>query len=206
MKKILALLLAAVMCLSLTACGGGEETPNTDDSSAQEQQLQNDNNEPEGTTSDVTEPENTEPENTESEETTNPTESLADIRKAELIEILCGGKWVNAFDAADYPSDYPIEMYFLEDGTMKYIDGTGIEHSEYLWDFMYYTINREVEGQPGLMVAAPIEAIRYSSEQGVYYFVCEELSNQAMTVGYSVDDEYIIHYWQYPYKKITETN
>ena len=31
-------------------------------------------------------------------------------------------------------------------------------------------------------------------------------SNQAMTVGYSVDDEYIIHYWQYPYKKITETN
>lgn len=206
MKKILALLLVAVMCLSLTACGGGEETPNTDDSSAQEQQLQNDNNEPEGTTSDVTEPENTEPENTESEETTNPTESLADIRKAELIEILCGGKWVNAFDAADYPSDYPIEMYFLEDGTMKYIDGTGIEHSEYLWDFMYYTINREVEGQPGLMVAAPIEAIRYSSEQGVYYFVCEELSNQAMTVGYSVDDEYIIHYWQYPYKKITETN
>ena len=206
MKKILALLLVAVMCLSLTACGGGEETPNTDDSSAQEQQLQNDNNEPEGTTSDVTEPENTEPENTESEETTNPTESLADIRKAELIEILCGGKWVNAFDAADYPSDYPIEMYFLEDGTMKYIDGTGIEHSEYLWDFMYYTINGEVEGQPGLMVAAPIEAIRYSSEQGVYYFVCEELSNQAMTVGYSVDDEYIIHYWQYPYKKITETN
>lgn len=206
MKKILALLLAAVMCLSLVACGGGEETPNTDDSSAQEQQLQNDNNEPEGTTPDVTEPENTEPENTQPEETTNPTESLADIRKAELIEILCGGKWVNAFDAADYPSDYPIEMYFLEDGTMKYIDGTGIEHSEYLWDFMYYTINREVEGQPGLMVAAPIEAIRYSSEQGVYYFVCEELSNQAMTVGYSVDDEYIIHYWQYPYKKITETN
>ncbi|MBR4291863.1 MAG: hypothetical protein IKT52_14695 [Oscillospiraceae bacterium] len=205
MKKLLALLLAAVMCLSLAACGGGE-TPNTDDSSAQEQQVQNDNNEPEVTNPDVTEPENTEPENTEPEETTNPTESLADIRKAELIEILCGGKWVNAFDAADYPSDYPIEMYFLEDGTMKYIDGTGIEHSEYLWDFMYYTINREVEGQPGLMVAAPIEAIRYSSEQGVYYFVCEELSNQAMTVGYSVDDEYIIHYWQYPYKKITETN
>ena len=205
MKKLLALLLAAVMCFSLAACGG-EETPNTDDSSAQEQQVQNENNEPEGTAPDVSEPENTEPENTEPEETTNPTESLAETRKAELIEILCGGKWVNAFDAADYPSDYPIEMYFLEDGTMKYIDGTGIEHSEYLWDFMYYTINREVEGQPGLMVAAPIEAIRYSSEQGVYYFVCEELSNQAMTVGYSVDGEYIIHYWQYPYKKVTDAN
>lgn len=205
MKKLLALLLAAVMCFSLAACGG-EETPNTDDSSAQEQQVQNENNEPEGTAPDVSEPENTEPENTEPEETTNPTESLAETRKAELIEILCGGKWVNAFDAADYPSDYPIEMYFLEDGTMKYIDGTGTEHSEYLWDFMYYTINREVEGQPGLMVAAPIEAISYSSEQGVYYFVCEELSNQAMTVGYSVDGEYIIHYWQYPYKKVTDAN
>lgn len=67
MKKILALLLAAAMCFSLVACGGGEETPNTDDSSAQEQQLQNDNNEPEGTTPDVTEPENTEPEITEPE-------------------------------------------------------------------------------------------------------------------------------------------
>ena len=144
--------------------------------------------------------------NTDPEGTADPAENLADIRKAELTEILCGGKWVNAFDAADYPSDYPIEMYFLEDGTMKYIDGTGTEHSEYLWDFMYYTINREVEGQPGLMVAAPIEAISYSSEQGVYYFVCEELSNQAMTVGYSVDGEYIIHYWQYPYKKVTDAN
>ena len=44
MKKMIALLLAAVMCLSLVACGGGEEMPNTDDSSAQEQQMQNDNN------------------------------------------------------------------------------------------------------------------------------------------------------------------
>lgn len=200
MKKILALLLAAVMCFSLVACGGGE-TPNTDDNSTQEQQAQNDSNEPESTGTESTEPEKTEP-----EETTNPTENLEEVRKAELIEILCGGKWVNAFDAADYPSGYPIEMYFLEDGTMKYIDGTGTEHSEYLWDFMYYTINREVEGQPGLMVAAPIEAISYSSEQGVYYFVCEELSNQAMTVGYSVDGEYIIHYWQYPYKKVTDAN
>lgn len=70
MKKILALLLAAVMCFSLVACGGGEETPNTDDSSAQEQQAQNDNNEPEVTDPDVSEPESTgteitEPENTE---------------------------------------------------------------------------------------------------------------------------------------------
>lgn len=64
MKKILALLLAAVMCFSLVACGG-EETPNTDDSSAQEQQVQNENNEPE-----VTDPDVSELESADSEETT----------------------------------------------------------------------------------------------------------------------------------------
>lgn len=36
MKKLLALLLAVVMCLSLVACGGGE-TPNTDDNEGTEQ-------------------------------------------------------------------------------------------------------------------------------------------------------------------------
>lgn len=64
MKKLIALLLVAVMCFSLVACGGGE-TPNTDDNSAQEQQTQNGNNEPEVTEPDNTEPDNTEPENTE---------------------------------------------------------------------------------------------------------------------------------------------
>ena len=61
MKKLLALLLAAVMCFSLVACGGGE-TPKTDDSSTQEQQAQNDSNDPEVTAPDVSEPANTETE------------------------------------------------------------------------------------------------------------------------------------------------
>ena len=45
MKKILALLLAVVMCLSLAACGGGE-TPNTDDNSGmgQGEQLDTESN------------------------------------------------------------------------------------------------------------------------------------------------------------------
>ena len=66
MKKILALLLAAIMCFSLVACGG-LETPNTDDNSTQEQQAQNGNDEPEVTDPDISEPDNTEtePENTE---------------------------------------------------------------------------------------------------------------------------------------------
>lgn len=34
MKKLLALLLAAVMCLSLVACGGGNDTPSTNDNDA----------------------------------------------------------------------------------------------------------------------------------------------------------------------------
>lgn len=68
MKKILALLLAAVMCFSLVACGGGE-TPNTDDNSTQEQQIQNNNNEPEVADPEVTEPESTEAEVTEPEST-----------------------------------------------------------------------------------------------------------------------------------------
>lgn len=63
MKKLIAVLLVAVMCFSLVACGG--ETPNTDDNSEQEQQTQNGNNEPEVTNPDVSEPDNTEPENTE---------------------------------------------------------------------------------------------------------------------------------------------
>lgn len=60
MKKLIALLLAAVMCLSLVACGGGE-TPSIDNNSTQEQQTQNDNNEPESTGTEIAEPENTEP-------------------------------------------------------------------------------------------------------------------------------------------------
>lgn len=70
MKKLLALLLAAVMCFSLVACGG-EETPNTDDSSAQEQQVQNETSEPKDKDPDVTEPEDTTPEYTEIELTTD---------------------------------------------------------------------------------------------------------------------------------------
>lgn len=34
MKKLIALLLAAVMCLSLAACGGGNDTPSTSDNNA----------------------------------------------------------------------------------------------------------------------------------------------------------------------------
>ena len=42
MRKILALLLAVVMCFSLVACGGGE-TPNTDDSNGVQQETETDN-------------------------------------------------------------------------------------------------------------------------------------------------------------------
>lgn len=194
MKKILALLLAAVMCFSLVACGG--EQPNTDNNSTQEQQAQNNNNKSEST----------EPENTEPEESTSPTENLGEIRKAELTEILCGGKWVYAFDDTNLPNDYPNEMYFFEDGTMKYTDSAGEEHSANPWSFMQYTINGEIEGLPGAMVAPPLQAIEYSSEHGVYYFTCKELYFQEMPVGYSVDGEYIIHITQFPYKKVAENN
>lgn len=37
MKKLIALLLAAVMCLSLAACGSGEKTPNANDNSGTQQ-------------------------------------------------------------------------------------------------------------------------------------------------------------------------
>ena len=58
MKKLLALLLAAIMCFSLVACGGG--TPNTDDSSTQQNEAQQEaaNNED---TDSSTETENNEP-------------------------------------------------------------------------------------------------------------------------------------------------
>ncbi len=43
MKKILALLLAAVMCLSLVACGGGNDTPSTNDNNANNTSQENEN-------------------------------------------------------------------------------------------------------------------------------------------------------------------
>ena len=46
MKKFFALLVAAVMCLSLVACGGGEETPNTDDNGTQQENNTNQNADP----------------------------------------------------------------------------------------------------------------------------------------------------------------
>ena len=200
MKRLIALLLAAVICLSLVACGGGE-TPNTDDSNAQGQQAQNGNKKPE-----ITDPNVSEPQSTEPMETTNQTENLEEVRKAELSEILCGGKWVYAFDDTNLPSDYPIEMHFFEDGTMKYIDGAGEEHNANLWSFMQYTVNWEIEGLPGAAVCPPMQAIEYASERGVYYFTCNELYYQEMPVGYSADGEYIIHINQFPYKKVAEAN
>ena len=197
MKKLLALLLAAVMCFSFVACGGGE-TLNTDDNSTQEQQAQNDSNEPESTGTESTGAENTEPENTEPEETTNPTESLAETRKAELIEILCGGKWV----VASGPDDYASELCFYNDGTMKYIDNAGEEHSGYSWSFTQYVINGEIEGKPGAMPAEQQTRIEYSSEQGQYWFNCDGLT--IMIVGLSVDGEYVIHYFGTAYEKVAE--
>ena len=165
MKKWIALLLAAVMCFSLVACGGGE-TPNADES-------------------------------------TTPTGSLEDIRAAELTEILCGGKWVGAF-GFDYFDHLPSEIYFFDDGTMKYVNGVGEEYSGNPWSFKQYVINGEIEGQPGFSPAMYETRIKYSDEQGVYYFNCEGLS--IMLVGYSVDGEYIIHKDGYPYKKVAESN
>ena len=56
MKKLIALLLAAVMCFSLVACGGG--TPNTDGNSTQ-QQTQSDSNDLQTADPDASETKNT---------------------------------------------------------------------------------------------------------------------------------------------------
>ena len=182
MKKLIILLFVAAMCLSLAACG---KQPSANNDSPQEQLAQNDNNKPE---------------NTKPEVTTGPSESLEDIRKAELKEILCDGEWIDIIGSGIYPST----MCFLEDGTMQYTDSTGELHRENPWNYLQYVINGEIEGQPGSTPAIYQTRIEYSTEQGVYYFKCEGLS--VMLVGYSVDGEYILHYNGYPYKKVIENN
>lgn len=105
MKKLLSLLLAAVVCVSLVACGG--KTPNTGDSSTQEQQVQNDNNEPEST----------EPENKVTADDNTQIESIS-----KFLPYLCGEwKVLNVEDEGVLES-----VLITEDGNVN-IDGSNFK-------------------------------------------------------------------------------
>ena len=95
MKKLLALLLAAVMCLSLVACGGGE-TPNTDDNSGTEQGAES------GDIKDT---------NTENNSNSIPEVDYTKI----LLNEGCFWSYVNYYSAG---------FGFMEDGTTINPDGT----------------------------------------------------------------------------------
>ena len=191
MKKALSLLLALVMCLILCACG--KDIP------AEEVITNTQNvaviNEAPSTTDDSTNQE-------EPEESVCQTESLEAVRTTELVEILCGGKWI-AVDG-NISDSYPTEMCFFEDGTMTYKTAQGDEHIE-SWIFSHYVINGEIEGQPGFSPAAEPGLIEYSNEHGRYHFQCGELTiNLPMIVGMGIDGEYIINDFGWAYKKIIE--
>lgn len=100
MKKILALLLAAVICLSLVACGGGE-TPNTNDNN----ETPGNNSATNGAVGD------TGNNNTVGDASNNNTESNA----PNYTEILCGKIW----SLLNYKYDF-ISLGFNEDGTCEY--------------------------------------------------------------------------------------
>ena len=93
MKKLFALLLALMMCLSLAACGGDAPESNTPtpDSGAANDDAQ---------------------------------------RAAELKDILCGGMWDNR--------DWESELYFNEDGTVRFHYGKNEEDGIRTWEFDSY--------------------------------------------------------------------
>ena len=110
MKKIVALLLAAVMCLSLVACGSGE-TPNTNDNSGMQQETES-NNAPENN-------------DTTANETSTPTITfgVGDSQYADhpyLSDIF--GTW--EYEKHFYDSEYTLykSLVLNEDGSCT-IDG-----------------------------------------------------------------------------------
>ena len=99
MKKILALLLAAVMCLSLVACGGGDNNPETQNSADDTTTTGNQNEEStQGGTS------------TNDQQSANNSES----NTPNYQEVLCSNHW-NLLNYMDFFS-----LGFNEDGTCQY--------------------------------------------------------------------------------------
>lgn len=103
MKKLIALLLVAVMCVSLAACGDGE-LPNTGDNN----ETLGNNSATNGTGSDTSNNNNN---NTVGDANNNNTESNA----PNYTEILCGKIW----NLLNYKYDF-YSLGFNEDGTCEY--------------------------------------------------------------------------------------
>lgn len=117
MKKVLSILLALVMCLSLCSCGEKNDTSSTTEESITTQDIYM---EKETTTTPDT--------NTENETTTTPDYA------SELTDILCSGKWVSKMEF--FSGDVINELTFNANGTFSLISDEGSK--EATWSYHSY--------------------------------------------------------------------
>lgn len=141
MKKLFALLLALMMCLSLAACG--DDTPEsntpTPDSGAANDDAQ---------------------------------------RAAELKDILCGSMWDNR--------DWESELYFNEDGTVRFHYGKNEEDGIRTWEFDSYLDS--FDEFTGMLQHDP----EFSDQYGVYCGKMEQYGQ--ILLGCNDDGSYKMYF------------
>lgn len=125
MKKVIALLLALVMCLSLCACGEKNDTSSTTEESITHQGINMEN-------------ETTPTPDTNTEIETTPTPDYA----SEFADMLCSGKWVSKATGE--------ELVFNADGTCTWFSDEGNKE----WNWCYYSYYDSVLDIPIPVAAA----------------------------------------------------
>lgn len=140
MKKVIALLLALVMCLSLCACGEKNDASSTAKESIKTTDA-NVENEITATEESV----KTTDTNVENE--TDPSPDYA----SEFADMLCSGKWVGEATGE--------ELVFNSDGTCTWFSDEGSKE----WNWCYYSYYDSV-----LDIPIPVAAA-FSEDSGVYW-------------------------------------
>lgn len=163
MKKILALLLAAVMCLSLVACGGGN-TPSTNTDNSIEQSEQS----------------NTTQQESQTNSTNNNSKDDESERINEWEEILFNNVWYGTCHGVEGSGD-TIELVFYEDGSYSARYGNSENTETKTWNFMrlYDTAGEYLENV--IIQTVP----DYDTEKSLYQANC-------FTLGITNDGEYLL--------------